>query len=400
MSYEYGAGPHRGALVCAALLSLASACGAQSCSRLVTSADDITSIASETELVTKLETLESPPGFTIELYTAEVPDARSIALGSNGVVFVGTREEGKIYAVVDHDADHRVDEVLTIAEGLDMPNGVAYDDGDLYVAENSRILRFEDIDEQLDDPPEPKVVIDALPTEEFHGWRYIKFGPDGRLYIGIGAPCNACESDDPRFASIARMYPDEGELEVYASGVRNSVGFDWHPLTQELWFTDNGRDWLGDDLPPDELNRAPMQGLHFGFPYCHGRDELDPELGEGHSCDDFEAPVQELGPHVAALGMRFYSGGMFPMRYRNAVILAEHGSWNRAEKIGYRVTVVSLEHDKAVGYEPLVEGFLEPASNTAWGRPVDVAVLDDGSMLVSDDLNGALYRISYDGFRG
>ncbi|HLT40950.1 MAG TPA: PQQ-dependent sugar dehydrogenase, partial [Enhygromyxa sp.] len=220
-------------------------------------------------------------------------------------------------------------------------------------------------------------------------------GPDGWLYIGIGAPCNVCESDDPMFASISRIRPDGTGFEVFASGVRNSVGFDWHPASNELWFTDNGRDSLGDDIPPDELNRAPVEGLHFGFPYCHGGELLDPQFGEDRSCEEFVGPVQKLGPHVAALGMRFYDGPMFPARYRNSVIIAEHGSWDRSEPIGYRVMTVLLDADEAYSYEPLVEGFLDPQSGEAWGRPVDVAVLDDGSLLVSDDENGAIYRVTY-----
>lgn len=347
-------------------------------------------------LQAKLETLDVPPGFSIELYTAEVPHARSIAVGPDGMVFVGSAEDSRVYAVIDADLNRRVDKVVTIADDLNMPNGVAYLDGDLYVAELDRILRYADIAQNLEHAPEPTVVIDTLPSEEHHGRRYIAFGPDGLLYMGVGVPCNVCEPEDPLFGTIARMHPDGGELEIFATGVRNSVGFDWHPETDALWFTDNGRDGLGDNAPPDELNRAPEAGMNFGFPHCHGGFLVDPEFAAGHSCDEFAAPVARLGPHVAALGMRFYTGEMFPELYRNSVLVAEHGSWDRTEKIGYRVTNVLLEGDEATAVEPMIDGFIEPTGD-AWGRPVDVAVLDDGSLLISDDLNGALYRVSYAG---
>ncbi|MFO7567342.1 MAG: sorbosone dehydrogenase family protein [Enhygromyxa sp.] len=342
-----------------------------------------------------VDQLRLPEGFSIELYTAEVPNARSIAVGPEGVVYVSTREGSRIYAVLDEDGDRRADRVLTIASELDTPNGIAYRDGDLYVAEISRILRLRAIDLQLEEPRPPELVSSVLPYYQHHGWRYIRFGPDGWLYIGVGAPCNLCESEDPIYGSIARMRPDGTGLEVFARGIRNTVGFDWHPSTRELWFTDNGADGMGDDLPPDELNRAAIEGLHFGFPYCHGGDLLDPQFGEGRSCEEFEPPMQKLGPHVAALGMRFYTGEMFPERYREAVIIAEHGSWNRTIPIGYRVMVVRLEGGEAIGYEPLVEGFLDEQTGEAWGRPVDLGVLDDGSLLISDDRAGALYRLSY-----
>src|SRR5690606_23674162 len=272
----------------------------------------------------KLDSLRMPAGFSIELYTDDVPHARSLARGPAGVVFVSTRRDNRVYAVIDADGDRRVDEVRTIACDLDTPNGIAYRDGDLYVAQIDRILRFAQIDERLADPPAPELVSDALPSLHHHGWRYIRFGPDGLLYIAIGAPCDNCLRDEPIFASIARMRHEGGELEVYASGVRNTLGFDWHPETGELWFTENGRDELGNDIPPDELNRAARAGQHFGYPHCHGGVILDPEYGEGRSCAEFTVPERNLDPHVAALGMRFYTGTMFPARYRNAVIIAEH----------------------------------------------------------------------------
>lgn len=340
-----------------------------------------------------LDKIRLPEGFQIHLYATGLPDARSLALAPTGVLYVGTRRKGDVYAVVDENGDFKADRVYTIATGLFMPNGVAYRDGSLYVAEVNRILRYDNIDEKLDDPPEPVVIRDDLPRERWHGWKYIRFGPDGWLYVPIGAPCNVCEKDDPRFATISRMTPDGEKFEIFTRGVRNSVGFDWHPETKELWFTDNGRDWLGDDLPPDELNHAPKPGLHFGFPYCHGGDIPDPEFGDKRKCDEFVPPAMKLGPHVAALGMEFYQGKMFPERYRGDIFIAEHGSWNRSTPIGYRLTWVEIENNKAVAYRVFAEGWLQ--GREPWGRPVDVEVMPDGSMLVSDDLAGVIYRIVY-----
>jgi glucose/arabinose dehydrogenase len=342
----------------------------------------------------KLDGLKLPPGFSIEIYSAEVPNARSMALGGPGIVYVSTRSDKRVFAVVDRNGDHKPEKVYTVAQGLETPNGIAYRNGSLYIAQIPRVLRLDGIDKRLANPPKPVVINEELPSHPHHGWRYIKFGPDGWLYIPVGAPCNICKRDEPIFASIARMKPDGKGLEVFASGVRNSVGFDWHPETHELWFTDNGRDSLGNDIPPDELNHAPRAGMHFGFPHCHAGVIRDPEFGD-RPCTEFEPPVQRLGPHVAALGMRFYTGKMFPPEYRNAIILAEHGSWNRAHKLGYRIMVVKLDGDKAVSYEPLVSGWLDDQTDEARGRPADVEVLDDGSLLISDDWNGALYRVTY-----
>ncbi|WP_173202053.1 PQQ-dependent sugar dehydrogenase [Geobacter sp. SVR] len=338
-----------------------------------------------------------PEDFRIEYFTRDVPGARSLARGPDGIVFVGTRSEGKVYAVVDRNGDGKVDEVIVIAKGLDSPNGVAYRDGSLYVAEIGRVIRFDDIARRLKHPPKPVVVNDSFPKEGDHGWKFIRFGPDGRLYVPVGAPCNICERrDDPRFASITRMNPDGSQLEIFARGVRNTVGFDWSPATRELWFTDNGRDLLGDDRPPDELNRAPVKGLHFGYPYRHGKDIVDPDFGtKAPSGLSFTAPELELGPHVASLGMRFYNGTMFPEAYRGGIFIAEHGSWNRSTPIGYRVTFVPLKGGKAAAYTVFAEGWLK--GKAAWGRPVDLEVLADGSLLVSDDKQGAIYRITYGG---
>ncbi len=344
-----------------------------------------------------LSDIELPPGFEISLFAEGVVNARSMSLSPGGVLFVGTRSEGSVYALVDRDGDFVADEQFVIATGLNMPNGVAFRDGALYVAEVSRILRFDDIEANLDSPLPPTVVRDDFPTDAHHGWKYIAFGPDGKLYVPVGAPCNICNPGDP-YASILRMNADGTELETYARGIRNSVGFTWHPETHELWFTDNGRDHLGDDVPPCELNRAPEPGLHFGYPFLHGKDVVDPEFGDVEPPDgtDSVAPVQELGPHVAPLGMEFYTGGSFPDEYRNQVFIAEHGSWNRSEKIGYRVMMVRLDASgAAVSYEPFATGWLEGQEN--WGRPVDLELMPDGSMLVSDDQGGRIYRIAWAG---
>jgi glucose/arabinose dehydrogenase len=340
-----------------------------------------------------LHLIKLPPGFTISLYAKDITNARSLALGANGTVFVGSFAEGNVYAAVDQDKDHRADRVFLLAKDLSSPNGVAFHDGSLYVAEISRILRFEQIEERLNNPPQPIVVHAGLPSDRHHGWKFIGFGPDGLLYVPVGAPCNVCERDDERYASLLRMKPDGGELEVFARGIRNTVGFDWHPTTKALWFTDNGRDMLGDDLPPDELNQAPQKGLHFGFPYCHGGDIADPQFGQKRSCDEFIPPALRLGPHVAAIGMRFYTGAMFPAEYRNQIFIAEHGSWNRRTPLGYRIALARLGETGAMQYDVFAEGWLQ--NGRAWGRPADVLVMPDGALLVSDDTADAIYRISY-----
>jgi glucose/arabinose dehydrogenase len=337
--------------------------------------------------------IKLPPGFRISVYASDVEGARSMAIGRRGTLFVGTRSEGKVYALVDADGDHRIDRKHVIASGLTEPNGVAFRGDALYVAEISRVIRFDGIEDRLENPPSPAVVNDSFPSERHHGWKFIRFGPDGHLFVPVGAPCNICDSDDPRFASIMRMRPDGGGLEVFARGVRNTVGFDWHPRTGELYFTDNGRDWMGNNAPPDELNHAPAAGMHFGYPYCHGKRLPDPEFGKKRKCGDFTPPVKELGPHVASLGMRFYTGAQFPEEYHNQVFIAEHGSWNRFPPIGYRITLVRLKGEGAASYEVFASGWL--GGITAWGRPVDIEILKDGSMLVSDDRAGAVYRIRY-----
>ncbi|HLZ20048.1 MAG TPA: sorbosone dehydrogenase family protein, partial [Smithellaceae bacterium] len=337
--------------------------------------------------------IKLPPGFSISLYASPVPGARSMTASPGGVLFVGSRSEGKVYAIIDRNADHRADEVKVIISGLNSPNGVAFRDGSLYVAEISRILRFDRIESRLDHPPAPVVIYDRFPKEGHHGWKFIAFGPDGLLYVPVGAPCNICLSPDKIFATITRMRPDGSSPEIFARGVRNTVGFDWHPDTKELWFTDNGRDWLGSDRPPDELNHAPGKDMHFGYPFCHGAAISDPDYGIGKKCKDFVAPAIELGPHVAALGMRFYTGSLFPPEYKNRIFIAEHGSWNRLTPIGYRITTVKLDGNKAVNYDVFAQGWLDGRSVS--GRPVDVLVMPDGALLVSDDRADAIYRITY-----
>lgn len=332
-----------------------------------------------------------PPGFTIELFAAHVPGARSMARSPSGTLYVGTRNQGKVYAIPDNNHDLKADRIITIASGLNMPNGVAFRNGNLYVAEIGRILRFDDIEQHLDNPPTPTVVTDDYPKDGHHGWKFIAFGPDGKLYVPVGIPCNVCRPENPLYGTITRINPDGSGQEIFAHGVRNSVGFDWAPRTKELWFTDNGRDWLGDNRPPDELNHAPNAGMHFGFPYCHGSSIEDPEYGT--DCSQYTPPAQELGPHVAALGMRFYHGRQFPERYRHGLFIAEHGSWNRKVPIGYRVTFVSLKDSTPVSYEVFAKGWLK--EGVASGRPVDIEILPDGSMLVSDDKGGRIYRITY-----
>ena len=342
-----------------------------------------------------LDQIQLPEGFEITLLTDQVPGARAMTQSPKGILYVGSRRGGNVYAVVDKDGDHSADRVVQIAAGLNAPNGVAWRNGSLYVAEIHRVLRFDEIDERLENPPQPVVVSADFPADTHHGWKFIRFGPDGKLYVPVGAPCNVCEKEEPIYASITRLDAAGENHEIYAYGVRNTVGFDWHPETGELWFTDNGRDMLGDDLPPDELNRAPSQGLHFGFPYCHGGDIPDPQFGEKRDCDDTVPPAVKLGPHVASLGMRFYTGETFPDEYRNQIFIAEHGSWNRSTPIGYRITLARLDGNEVTSYEVFAEGWLE--GDDAWGRPVDLHVTPEGALLVSDDRAGAIYRIEYRG---
>jgi glucose/arabinose dehydrogenase len=339
-----------------------------------------------------LQRIDLPTGFTIELYATGVPNVRSLTLGADGTVFAGSRRAGRVYALLDRHHRNKADDLITIARDQNMPTGVAFRDGDLYVAEVDRILCYHDIEARLRDPPTPIVVTDGLPAEREHGSRFIRFGPDGWLYVSVGAPCDVCEPKDERFAAILRTRPDGSHLESFARGVRSSVGFDWDPQTNELWFTDNGRDSLGEDRPPDELNAAPSPGMNFGFPYCHGEKILDPQFGQGHACTDFVGPTVELPAHVAPLGMRFYKGSLFPRAYHNQIFIAEHGSWDRQIPTGDRISLVRPE-DPIVKYEVFAEGW--QLGRFRWGRPVDVLEMPDGALLVSDDYAGAVYRITY-----
>ncbi len=344
------------------------------------------------ELAEKLALLQLPAGFRVQILTAEVEQARQMARGDQGTVFVGSMKAGKIHAVVDADADGVADQVWLIAEGLKMPSGLAFRDGALYVGDIDRILRYDDIETRLKNPPEPVVITDTLPDKTHHGWKYLRFGPDGMLYVPVGAPCNIC--DEPGFAQIRRMQPDGSGEEVFATGVRNSVGMAFHPQTGELWFTDNGVDMMGDDIPHDELNHAPQAGLHFGFPYCHEGDLADTKFGKGKTCSDYRPPELKLGAHVAALGMAFYTADMFPAEYQGQLFIAQHGSWNRSEKVGYDIVRVEFDPDgKVKGMQPFITGWLQ--GQEEWGRPSDVMPLPDGSLLIADDKANAIYRISY-----
>lgn len=363
-----------------------------------------------------LQKIRLPPGFKIEIYAQNLTYARSLAISPNETIFVGSRQPfetldspngSAVYAIVDKDQDLHAEpgEIFTVAEGLNNPNGVAYSSGSLYVSEIDRIIRFDDIEKWLlvdSATALEAITIKELPDYLMHGWRYIGFGPDGKLYVALGAACNVCHLEDELNGTIVRMNADGSDMEIFARGVRNSVGFDWDPATGEMWFTDNGRDLLGNDEPSDELNHAPVSGLNFGFPTCHSGSIPDPDLGsnENYTCDSMVPPAWMLGPHVAPLGMRFYSGSMFPKEYQGAIIIAEHGSWNRDTPIGYRVVAVFLKNNTAIGQKILAEGWLDssansPANATVWGRPVDVLPIKDGSLLVSDDMNGVIYRISY-----
>jgi len=345
-----------------------------------------------------LPALKVPPGFDIE-EIAQVPKARSLAMGDNGTLFVATQFAGKVYAVAD--VLGAQPQVYLLAEKLRIANGIAFKGGDLYVAETGRLLRYASIESRLDEPGEPEILADDLPSGgKLHSWKYIAFGPDGKLYMSVGAPCNIC--DEPDYGLIMRMNADGTNREIFARGIRNTVGFDWQPDTGVLWFTDNNRDMMGDDEPPGELNKAVRPGLHFGFPFCHGADtvEPEPELAALGSCAESEAPVLELPAHTAPLGMAFYTGEMFPNAYQGQIFIAEHGSWNRSQKTGYRVSLVQLDDSgqRAASYAPFIEGWLN--GEEVSGRPVDVLVAPDGSLLVSDDKGGRIYRVTYVGTQG
>jgi len=334
--------------------------------------------------------LKLAAGFNIEVYAAGMTNAREMALGDKGTVFVGSRQVDKVYAIVNKDGKRTV---KVLASGLYRPNGVAFHNGTLYIAELSKISKIDNVEDHLDDPPKPTVIYDNLPKDEAHGWKFIAIGPDNKLYVPVGQPGNNVLHDEAH-GQIRRINLDGSGAEVVALGVRNTVGFDWNPETKQMYFTDNGRDWLSEDVPEDELNRVTKVGEDFGAPYCYQGNIPDPEFGWGHSCSEFTPPVGLMGPHSASLGLRFYTGSMFPKAYKNTIIVARHGSWNRSKKFGGDVVVVKLDKDgKVKSTEPLITGFLD--NNSYIGRPVDVLQLKDGSMLLSDDWNGAVYRITY-----
>ncbi|HEY0677073.1 MAG TPA: sorbosone dehydrogenase family protein [Chitinophagaceae bacterium] len=344
----------------------------------------------------RLNEIKLPDGFRIGLFAKDVDNARSLAVSDKGTVFVGNRKGNSVYALVDANNDGYAEKKYVIASGMNMPNGVALHNGSLYIAEVDKIWRMDNIEANLENPPKPVLVNDSFPSEKHHGWKYIAFGPDGKLYVPVGAPCNICDDSekDKRFASITRMNPDGSGYEVFAHGVRNTVGFTWHPQTNELWFTDNGRDMLGDTLPGDELNRAPQMNMHFGYPYCHQGMLKDSQFNKGKDCGQFVQPAARLEAHTAALGLKFYTGNMFPAQYHNQLFIAEHGSWNRTDPMGYRIMLVKLDGNNVKSYEPFAQGWLKDGK--AWGRPVDVLQMKDGSMLVSDDHANAVYRITYE----
>lgn len=344
----------------------------------------------------QIEQLKVPPGFHISVYSDQVPSAREIALGAKGTVFVGSMSTGTVYALTGQAASGRAERVRIIASGLNMPVGVAFHHGDLYVSDTTRIMVLRDIEKHLDAPPQPEIAVDNLPYEDGdHSWKFLAFGPDGRLYVPIGSPCNICDVGHD-FGRIVSMKPDGTDQQNVAYGIRNTVGFTWQPQTHALWFTDNGRDLMGDDLPSDELNTVTHNGQSYGFPYCHQGDTPDPKFGKQKSCAEFVPPAVKLGAHVAALGLRFYEGTSFPDIYRNSLFIAEHGSWNRSKLAGYQVVMVRFGPDgKPQQPDVVVSGFQK--NEHSWGRPADVQPMPDGSLLISDDKAGALYRLTYDG---
>ncbi len=347
-----------------------------------------------------IQKLSLPKGFSISVFAENVTNARQMALGDKGTVFVGSRKAGLVNAVVDNNNDGKADEVIEIASGLNMPSGLTFRNGDLYVAEVHQVLKFSNIEAHLKEPPKPVIAVPNLPTEKHHGWKYVDFGPDDWLYVPVGTPCNVCMTkgsekfDDPRFDSILKFNLETGEQKWVAKGIRNSVGFDWHPKTGEFWFSDNGRDWLGDDTPPCEINHVSKEGQHFGYPFFFGASIADPEFGKGKNASDYRAPALDLEAHVAPLGIQFYNGKMFPDSYQDKLFVAEHGSWNRSKKSGYRVMMATIRDNKVIDYQPFIQGWLEQAEEV-WGRPVALLVMPDGSMLVSDDFANAIYRITY-----
>jgi len=350
-------------------------------------------LAATPEQEAVLKQLRLPPGFNIRIFADDVPNARQMALGDNGVVYVGSRQ-GSVYAVQDKDGDGVAEQKYLIIQQLNLPNGVAYKDGTLYVAEIHRIIRFDEVGQRLASPPKAVTVFDQFPSDRHHGWKYLRFGPDGKLYTAVGAPCNVCDPDKPIYGSLIRMDPDGSDMEILARGIRNTVGFDWETRSGHLFFNDNGRDYLGDDLPPDELNEWNQKGEHFGFPYCHAGTLADPEYIGDKQCYKFKAPAWKYKAHIAPLGMRFYTGKQFPDTYFRQLFVAQHGSWNRTVPQGYQVNVVKFREGQAYNELPFISGWLT-ADGQVLGRPNDILQMPDGSLLISDDSLGVIYRVSY-----
>ncbi|MEM9620315.1 MAG: PQQ-dependent sugar dehydrogenase [Pseudomonadota bacterium] len=338
--------------------------------------------------------LQLPAGFSIERLNFSVPNARQMALTPNGTLIVGTRRRGKVYAVPDAMSDAEP-AVIDLLSDLRMPSGITVHDGDLYIGALNQVIKVTDIDKHTHADAPTTVVADNLPDKTHHGWKYLKFGPDDQLYVPVGAPCNICLSDDPRFASLLRMNPATGTTTIWAHGIRNTVGFAWHPRTGELWFSDNGRDMMGDDVPPEEINISTEAGQHFGYPFVHAHDIDDPEFGDHNmrSKWQFTGPEVEIQAHSAALGITFYDHTQFPETYRDALFVAEHGSWNRSSKVGYQVSVIKQTDSGELSYQPFVSGWLQGEED--WGRPNDVLVTPTGALLIADDKQGIIYRVSY-----
>jgi glucose/arabinose dehydrogenase len=337
--------------------------------------------------------LKLPPGFKIEVWATGMPGARAMALGDNGKVYIGTRAIGRVYEVTDNGKE-RTSRV--VVDKLVQPAGVAFNNGSLYVMAIDKVLRFDGIDKNASVTPVDLTAKFNLPPNQHHNWKYIAFGPDGKLYVPFGAPCNICEPPTAEYAQIRRYNPDGSGMEVLATGVRNSVGFDWHPTTKQLWFTNHGRDWMGDNTPNDTLNLMSKTGLNFGFPYCHQGNLPDNLITKANACQGVEQPVALMGPHVATMGIKFYTGNMFPPEYKNAALIARKGSWNRNQKVGFDVVMVKAGNDgKNPKITPFITGFMNPADQSFWGRPAYLMQMSDGSMLVSDEQLGAIYRVTY-----
>ena len=333
-----------------------------------------------------------PPGFKVEVWASGMPGARAMTRGDDGKIYIGTRGIGRVYEVTDGGAQ-RTSRV--VVDKLVQPAGVAFKNGALYVMAIDKMLRFDGIEKNPGVAPVDMTAAFKLPPEQHHNWKYIAFGPDGKLYVPFGAPCNICVPG-AEYAQIRRYNADGSGMEVIARGVRNSVGFDWHPVTQELWFTDHGRDWMGDDTPEDELNRISGTGQHFGFPYCHANGVADKDLKIDKPCDGITLPVTAMGPHVAAMGAHFYTGNMFPAEYKNLLFVARKGSWNRTKKSGYDVVTVRADADgKNAKITPFMTGFLDSSNDSFSGRPTYFLQLPDGSMLLADEQLGAIYRITH-----